>query len=163
MYEANLFEINCLGFVSHWIQCLTLLQEGRPIYLGASVTQKVAELDLFQEAALLNPKVRSAPNILRTQPQDVDRYITSPGEASTFSLLEQALRLLALGLFALHHTVGSPALPSPYIKILPILYVLLHGHILLESSMTFQQVLLITCSEFPSFSPRTHNAYSLVQ
>lgn len=80
MYAANLFEINCCGFVSHWVKCFILLQEeDSHTYVGDSITQKPAELDLFQEAALLISKVRLMPNLLRVQPQGVNRYITLPG------------------------------------------------------------------------------------
>lgn len=75
----NLFDINYLGFVSHWVKRLTPLQEeDRHTYMSASVTQKPAELDLFQGTALLNSKMRLAPNLLKIQPQGVNRYVTSP-------------------------------------------------------------------------------------
>lgn len=113
MYATNLFEINCLGFVSHWTKCLTLLHE--------EDAQKLTDLDLFPEAAPLNPKVRLAPKILRMQPQGVNRYTTSPGYATTLTFLEHALHLLALWLFTLHHTLWTQILSSLHIKILHIL------------------------------------------
>lgn len=75
----NLFEINYLGFVSHWVKHLTPLQEeDRHTYMSDSVTPKPAKLDLFQATALLNSKVRLASNVLKIQPKGINRYTTSP-------------------------------------------------------------------------------------
>lgn len=77
-FQPTCLKQNALA-LCHWIKCLTLLQEeDRPTDVGDSVSQKLAELDLFQEAALLIPKVRLSPNILRIQSQGVNGYITSP-------------------------------------------------------------------------------------
>lgn len=69
MYAANLLEINCLGFMSHWVKMSHPPAGERLTYTGVSVTQKPAELDLFQQAALLISKVRLTPNLLEFSPR----------------------------------------------------------------------------------------------
>lgn len=139
MYAAIWFEINCLGSVSHQVKCLAHSQEeDRPAYVGDSVTQNPAELDLFQKAAFLIQNVRLAPILQEIQAPDINRSI------DYFTRLHNAIHPSGAcpACFRTVHPpsyFGIPSLSSLYSRIPFIHYGLLHGQILLEASISFQQ------------------------